>query len=92
MSHDTVDSLFRVALGFFTGDSPESLASYKADSDAAFRRVPLRPEHRRWAWVLFRHGDAVLAAQHYALPFGAGMPSAVHTRATLWDWRSARRC
>ena len=72
MSHDTVDTLFKVTRGLFPQCESQGVAFFKADIDAAFRRVPLLPEHRRWAWVLFRHGEETLAAQHYALPFGAG--------------------
>ena len=50
----------------------EDVLLFKADIDAAFRRVPLRPRDRDFAWVAFRHGDTVLIAQHTALPFGAG--------------------
>ena len=33
--------------------------------------IPLRGEHRRFAWIVFRVAGIVWAAQHAAAPFGA---------------------
>ena len=70
--HDTVDSLYDVAQAVHEASGGEDVLLFKADIDAAFRRVPLHPRDRDFAWVAFRHGDTVLIAQHTALPFGAG--------------------
>ena len=48
------------------------LEFFKADIDSAFRRIPLRPEHRRFAWIIYCFAGVVWGAQHMALPFGAG--------------------
>lgn len=70
--HDTIDSLYDVAQTVHEASGGEDVLLFKADIDAAFRRVPLCPRDRDFAWVAFRHGDTVLIAQHTALPFGAG--------------------
>jgi hypothetical protein len=45
---------------------------WKADIDAAFRRVPIQPQDRWAAWVAFLAEDGTpVAAQHYAQMFGA---------------------
>ena len=52
---------------------------WKSDIKSAFRLVPIKPEHRQLAWVAFVCDGEVLAAGHYAAPFGA--LSSVHN----WD-------
>ena len=42
----------------------------KADVDSAFRRVPILPEHRKLAAVLFAVGNELFSSTHLALPFG----------------------
>ena len=76
LHHDAVDALFEAARIFqeVAGRAP---ALWKADIDAAFRRVPIRAEHRRFAWVVFSAAGKVWAAQHAAAPFGA--TSSVHS-------------
>ena len=44
---------------------------WKADIDSAFRRVPLRPDHREFAHIVFRCRDVVIIVKHLALPFGS---------------------
>ena len=72
MRHDTIDSLYEVASVLSARSPGSEVMLFKADIDAAYRRVPLRPCERDLAWVAWRHGDTVLIAQHTALPFGAG--------------------
>ena len=72
LRHDTVDSLYDVAQVVHEASRGDDVLLFKADIDAAFRRVPLCPRDRDFAWVAFRHGHTVLVAQHTALPFGAG--------------------
>jgi hypothetical protein len=55
---------------FSAGSNPVSLAVLKADVDSAFRRVPIKPEHRKLAAVLFGVGDCQYSSTHLALPFG----------------------
>ena len=52
---------------------------FKADIDSAYRRVPIRADHRWAAGVVFLHQGIAVAAQHLSMPFGA--TSAVHA----WD-------
>jgi len=47
------------------------LSLWKADIDSAFRRIPIKPEHRAFAWICFKFNDQVVAAQHLALMFGS---------------------
>lgn len=51
----------------------------KAEIDAAFRRVPLRPEHRMYAYIVIKTDNDILVAGHNAMPFGA--VASVHA----WD-------
>ena len=44
---------------------------FKVDVNAAYRRIPIRPEDRWVAGVAYRFQGQVLAAMHYAMPFGA---------------------
>ena len=43
----------------------------KADIDSAFRRIPIKPEHRSFAWICFKFNEQVVAARHLALMFGS---------------------
>ena len=50
----------------------EKVAFWKADIDAAFRRIPIRPDHRHLAHVVYQlHGEP-WTVRHNAMPFGAG--------------------
>ena len=44
---------------------------WKADIDAAFRRIPIRPDHRSFSNVVFRYRNKVLVAEHASMPFGS---------------------
>ena len=55
------------------------LALWKADIDSAYRRIPLKPEHLKYAWVVFKDNGETIVAQHASCPFGA--VSSVHN----WD-------
>ena len=56
-----------------------SVQFWKADIDAAYRRVPIQPDHRWAAGVAFKHRGVIYTSTHFAFPFGA--KSAVHA----WD-------
>ena len=43
----------------------------QADIDSAFRRVPVHPQHRQYAHVVFKHNGETITARHLGLPFGA---------------------
>ena len=69
------DSFFVSPLLMGTG-----LKLWKADIDSAYRRIPILPEHRQFAWSVFKLKDgSVVAVQHKCCPFGA--ISSVHN----WD-------
>ena len=76
LSHDHLDDLAR-AMAVFLEQTDCVPALWKADIDAAFRRVPLKPAHRWAAGVAFYHEGVVWVSWHNAAPFGA--MSSVHS-------------
>ena len=68
--HDHIDDLAVVMRKFRTlnGHTP---GLFKADVDAAFRRIPLRPDHRWAAAVAYRYRGQIMMAVHRACPFGS---------------------
>ena len=52
---------------------------WKADINAAYKRIPLLPAHRQFARVVHATVRGMMTAQHYSMPFGA--IAAVHA----WD-------
>jgi len=64
----------------------EDLDILKADINAAYRRIPIRPKHQRLCHIAFLHKGEVVIAQHLGLPFGA--VSSVHD----WDRVGVMRC
>ena len=64
----------------------EDLDILKADINAAYRRIPIRPKHQRLCHIAFLHKGEVVIAQHLGLPFGA--VSSVHD----WDRVGVLRC
>ena len=85
MGHDTLDVLIEIMRSMMV-DSTDALSMYKADIDSAYRRIPLRPEHRCYATIAFKHKSMVLLLQHMATPFGA--VSSVHN----WERVGALIC
>jgi len=69
-SHDHLDSLisFCRALVLQLGIVP---MLFKADIASAFRRIPLMPEHRWAAGIMYMNGSRVMSSQHLSCPFGA---------------------
>ena len=55
------------------------LSMFKADIDAAYRRIPLKPSQRHLAAVVFLLAGLPLIIFHQAMPFGA--KASVHA----WD-------
>ena len=49
---------------------------WKADINAAYKRIPLLPAHRQFAQVVYATAKGIMTAMHYSMPFGA--ISAVH--------------
>ena len=44
---------------------------WKADIDAAFRRIPIQVDHRQYARVVLQVGDEVFTSQHITMMFGS---------------------
>ena len=44
---------------------------WKADIDSAFRRIPIMPSQRSFAWVALRTDSGLVVAQHLSIPFGS---------------------
>ena len=67
---DGVDRVIAACRAFFVahGVAP---ALWKADIDAAYRRIPLAPGHAFAAWSAFLANDRLWVSQHFVLPFGA---------------------
>ena len=78
LRYDSLDHFTEVVLEARARYCSE-LSLWKADVDAAYPRVPIKPRHRRYAWVVVKHRGKTYAFQHLALPFGA--LSSVHG----WD-------
>ena len=77
MSHDHLDSLLQLLRLVFmlTGVVPWL---WKADIDAAFRRVPLMGAHIWAAGVTYLVGNVAWCSFHHAMPFGA--------TSSVWAW------
>ena len=70
LSVDSIDSLVSLMQMFAkaTGVLPHLM---KDDINAAYRRVPLKPDHRWATWVAFVHHGRVMVAEHKAMAFGS---------------------
>ena len=70
VAHDHLDDLLAsMRLHFeLIGDVPGLVT---ADIDSAFRRIPLRVQHRWAAGVAYLHEGIAYVSFHYAMPFGA---------------------
>ena len=67
---DNLDFLFEVMRQIWqqSGTIPHV---FKADIDSAYCRVPIMPQHRWAANVIFAHDEKTYVAGHLAMPFGA---------------------
>jgi hypothetical protein len=70
LEHETLDLLLQ-AMRFTAQRSDVGLSLWKADIDSAFRRIPIKPEHRAFAWICFKYNGHAVAARHLALMFGS---------------------
>ena len=59
--------------------------------DSAFRRMPIKPEHRKFAHIFFVVGDAIYTSTHLAMMFGS--IASVHSwhRLACLLWAIGRR-
>ena len=75
LEYETLDllqqAMRKTAQGLSANDPGVGLSLWKADIDSAFRRIPIKPEHRDFAWICFKYNDHVVAARHLALMFGS---------------------
>ena len=75
LEYETLDLLQKAmratALSLSEHDPGVGLSLWKADIDSAFRRIPIKPEHRSFAWICFKFNEQVVAARHLALMFGS---------------------
>jgi hypothetical protein len=81
---DSIDMLAKCAVMIKT--SGRRPAFWKADIDAAFRRIPLKADQSWAAGVAFMHNGVAMAAKHHALMFGS--LGSVHG----WDRQGALLC
>ena len=44
---------------------------FNTDINAAFRRVPIRVEHRRYSHIVFKYEGVTFISERYRLPFGS---------------------
>jgi hypothetical protein len=77
ISHDHLDDLAAAMHSFFalTGEVP---SLWKADIDAAFRRVPIIWEHIAAAGIAWILAGVIWISTHLAMPFGAA--------SSVWAW------
>ena len=69
LGNDRLDKLAALVTLFFRTVSSLP-ALWKADVDSAYRRIPVKPEHRDLLWIVILLGGEILAARHNSLPFG----------------------
>ena len=70
LHYDNLD-VFIASLRAMAKQHSTALELWKADIDAAYRRVPVAPEHRKFAWVVFKRLGKPVISQHFSLPFGS---------------------
>jgi hypothetical protein len=70
VTHDHLDGI-AAGMRLFIQNIGEVPHLWKADIDAAFRRVPLRPAHSWAAGVAYVAGGQKWISFHHAMPFGA---------------------
>ena len=68
--HDHIDDL-AVVMRRFREVCGEIPGLFKADIDAAFRRIPLKPGHRWAAAVAYQYRGETMLSVHRACPFGS---------------------
>ena len=69
LHHDRLDKLVSLIKWWYHRSTSE-LMIWKADIDAAYRRVPVADHDKPFAGVVFKTNDQVWFAVHHALPFG----------------------
>ena len=85
LRNDSANALV-VCIRLLASLSKSAPVLWKADMDAAYRRIPIRPGDRWAAWVAFCVGDKMWSACHLSIMFGAS--SSVHA----WNRIGALLC
>lgn len=70
LTYESLDLLLAVLRRLHSGTG-DTLELWKADIDSAFRRIPILPEHRKLAFIAFRHDTDEIVAKHLCMPFGS---------------------
>ena len=70
LAYESLDELLASARAIGT-HVQKDLALWKADIDSAFRRIPIKPQHRQFAHIVFRCDGSIIVSKHLSLPFGA---------------------
>ena len=65
---------------------------WKADIDGAFRRIPVRPEHRWATTVVYMYRGVPMTSTHNGMPFGASASVVAWHRVGEVLAHIARRC
>lgn len=67
---DGVDKAILVAQ-WFDMNGQTDLSMGKVDIASAYRRVPIKAEHRKLSWIAFKIDEQTMASRHNALCFGS---------------------
>ena len=67
-----------------------TLSLFKADIDSAYRRIPIKPEHREFAHILFKADGKMFGSGHIGMPFGS--VASVHNWDRVGELSCVRRC
>ena len=67
---DGVDKAILVAQ-WFDMNGQTDLSMGKVDIASAYRRVPIKADHRKLSWIAFKIDEQIMASRHNALCFGS---------------------
>ena len=70
LANDSMGFLVECA-GVLSAQRADPPVLWKLDIHSAYRRIPIRPDHRWLAWVVFMVSGCCIAADHICMPFGA---------------------
>ena len=68
---DRIDALVRLVQVTAAATGGRLIELWKADVDAAYRRIPVDPKQRDLLWVAWMHGGVARVARHNVMPFGS---------------------
>ena len=70
LKYESLDELLE-ALRLISAACGKELDLWKADVNAAYRRIPVAREHQQFVHIVFKYKGQVIVAEHIGLPFGA---------------------